>query len=59
MLKQNFFNRTAAHGKAGAGAGESVKAVAERNHYVLTLIPHPTSPLHCSRQQVEESGVKE
>lgn len=46
-LKQKvFLNRTAACEKAGAGAGESVKAVAERNKYALTLIPHPTSPLH-------------
>lgn len=53
-----FFNRTAACGKAGAGPGGTVKAVAERNCYVLTLIPHPTSPLNCLGQWIE-SGMKE
>lgn len=44
VLKQRiFWNKTASHGKASAGARESVKAVTERKHYVRTLVPHPTA----------------
>lgn len=45
-LRGFFLSSAAFHGKASAGE-ECVKAVAEMDQKVLTLIPHPTLPLHC------------